>query len=93
MDQKTNGTSQKPKNNARRRIQFKNADKSRKKNSERGNDPPTKKESDSSSKTKLKIRDFRARYWSYLFENFHRAVDEIYCVCEADESKIECQVR
>ncbi len=37
--------------------------------------------------------DLRARYWSYLFDNLHRAVDEIYCTCEADESVVECQVR
>ena len=36
--------------------------------------------------------DMQARYWSYLFDNLHRAVDEIYCTCEADESIIECQV-
>ena len=35
--------------------------------------------------------DQQARYWSYLFDNLHRAVDEIYCTCEADESIIECQ--
>ena len=36
--------------------------------------------------------DLQARYWSYLFDNLHRAVDEIYATCEADESVIECQV-
>lgn len=36
--------------------------------------------------------DLRARYWCYLFDNLHRAVDEIYITCEADESAIECQV-
>ena len=36
--------------------------------------------------------DLRARYWSYLFDNLHRAVDEIYQTCEADESIVECQV-
>ena len=39
-----------------------------------------------------KRRDQQARYWSYLFDNLHRVVDEIYCTCEADESIIECQV-
>jgi len=33
----------------------------------------------------------RARYWSYLFDNFHRAVDEIYNTCDHDESIIECK--
>lgn len=36
--------------------------------------------------------DLQARYWSYLFDNLHRAVDEIYCTCEADESILECEV-
>jgi len=37
--------------------------------------------------------NLHARYWSYLFDNLHRAVDEIYRTCEADESVVECQVR
>ncbi len=36
--------------------------------------------------------NLHARYWSYLFDNLHRAVDEIYRTCEADESTVECQV-
>lgn len=36
--------------------------------------------------------NLRERYWSYLFDNFHRAVDEIYLTCENDESVVECQV-
>eukprot|EP00111_Clytia_hemisphaerica_P019304 TCONS_00056982-protein len=36
-------------------------------------------------------KNLRARYWSYLFDNFHRAVDEIYTTCEHDESTIECK--
>ena len=39
-----------------------------------------------------KKNDLRARYWSYLFDNLKRAVDEIYGTCEADESIVECQV-
>lgn len=38
-----------------------------------------------------KKNDLRARYWSYLFDNLKRAVDEIYGTCEADESIVECQ--
>lgn len=38
-------------------------------------------------------KDIRARYWAYLFENLHRAVDEIYQTCESDESVVECKVR
>ena len=36
--------------------------------------------------------NLQARYWSYLFNNLHRAVDELYRTCEADESAVECQV-
>ena len=35
--------------------------------------------------------DVQARYWSYLFDNLFRAVDEIYRTCEMDCSVIECQ--
>lgn len=42
--------------------------------------------------TKSPKIDLHARYWSYLFDNLHRAVDELYATCEADESPIECQV-
>ena len=34
----------------------------------------------------------RARYWSYLFDNLQRAVDEIYKTCDNDESTVECEV-
>ena len=36
--------------------------------------------------------NLRARYWSYLFDNLQRAVDEIYKTCENDESTVECEV-
>ena len=36
--------------------------------------------------------NLHARYWSYLFDNLHRAVDEIYKMCDVDESVVECQV-
>ena len=36
--------------------------------------------------------NLQARYWSYLFDNLHRAVEELYTTCEADESVVECQV-
>lgn len=44
-----------------------------------------------SSKSPSRL-NLHARYWSYLFDNLHRAVDEIYKTCEVDESIVECQV-
>ena len=41
---------------------------------------------------RAKKENQQARYWSYLFDNLHRVVDEIFCTCEADRSIIECQV-
>ncbi|XP_065059584.1 S phase cyclin A-associated protein in the endoplasmic reticulum-like isoform X1 [Rhopilema esculentum] len=35
--------------------------------------------------------NLRARYWSYLFDNLQRAVDEIYKTCDNDESTVECE--
>ena len=46
----------------------------------------------SSAQAMQSQKNLRARYWSYLFENLHRAVDEIYSTCDHDESVIECQV-
>ena len=37
--------------------------------------------------------DVHARYWSYLFDNLFRAVDEVYKTCEVDCSVVECQVQ
>lgn len=44
-----------------------------------------------SSKSPSRL-DLHARYWAYLFDNLHRAVDEIYKTCEVDDSIVECQV-
>ena len=52
---------------------------------------PRQARSRSNSANRKKI-DLRARYWSYLFDNLKRAVDEIYTTCETDESVMECQV-
>ncbi|XP_067145226.1 S phase cyclin A-associated protein in the endoplasmic reticulum isoform X2 [Centruroides vittatus] len=45
----------------------------------------------SSSAGRNPQNDLRARYWAFLFENLHRAVDEIYQTCEMDESVVECK--
>ncbi|GIY99973.1 s phase cyclin A-associated protein in the endoplasmic reticulum [Caerostris extrusa] len=34
-------------------------------------------------------KESSCRYWTFLFENLHRAVDEIYQTCEMDESIVE----
>lgn len=49
--------------------------------------------SDSSLKNIISRHNLKARYWSYLFDNLNRAVDEIYCVCENDENINGCQVK
>ncbi|XP_043192501.1 S phase cyclin A-associated protein in the endoplasmic reticulum-like [Amphibalanus amphitrite] len=36
-------------------------------------------------------KDLHARYWTFLFENLRRAVDEIYQTCETDDSVLECK--
>ena len=41
---------------------------------------------------KKKPIDLRTRYWKFLFDNFQRAVDSIYQMCEQDESVVECRV-
>ena len=53
--------------------------------------PSTQRKQPPSARSQGK-KDLRARYWAFLFENLHRAVDEIYLTCEADESVVECKV-
>ena len=45
-----------------------------------------------STESPLRRANLQARYWSYLFDNLHSAIDKMYFTCEADESVIECQV-
>ena len=54
--------------------------------------PKTREARSRSNSANRKKIDLRARYWSYLFDNLKRAVDEIYTTCETDESVMECQV-
>ncbi|XP_048584169.1 S phase cyclin A-associated protein in the endoplasmic reticulum isoform X2 [Nematostella vectensis] len=98
----TNAERKKPKRTKPRvtaRKRYSTPDKSG--SSEREGSPVTKGGSKSpnrgrsSRKTSLsstgRKSDLRARYWSYLFDNLKRAVDEIYSTCEVDESTVECQ--
>ena len=32
------------------------------------------------------------RYWTYLFDNLHRSIDEIFCACESEENVSGCHV-
>jgi hypothetical protein len=44
----------------------------------------------SSPSTPRVIVPLESRYWSYLFENLNRSVDELYDTCEQDFSVDEC---
>ncbi|CAF4445502.1 unnamed protein product, partial [Adineta steineri] len=35
--------------------------------------------------------DFRSRYWTFLFDNLKRSIEQIYQTCEADQDPIQCQ--
>ncbi|CAF0765046.1 unnamed protein product [Didymodactylos carnosus] len=35
--------------------------------------------------------DIRSRYWTYLFDNLKRSIDQLYQTCENDESIVQCQ--
>jgi hypothetical protein len=36
--------------------------------------------------------DLRSRYWTYLFDNLKRSIEQIYQTCESDPNSLECQV-
>ena len=63
-----------------------------KRGSSPGKEKPKSRQARSRSSSANRKIDLRARYWSYLFDNLKRAVDEIYTTCETDESVMECQV-
>lgn len=58
---------------------------------EKGSEETKASQRPSSATSFQSQKNLRARYWSYLFDNLHRAVDEIYATCENDESIIECK--
>ena len=51
-----------------------------------------RKRSRSFSIGSCKKDDLQTKYWSLLFENLRRSVDEIYSVCESGECVVECKV-
>ncbi|XP_065573461.1 S phase cyclin A-associated protein in the endoplasmic reticulum-like isoform X2 [Artemia franciscana] len=50
-----------------------------------------RKRSRSFSIGSCKKDDLQTKYWSLLFENLRRSVDEIYSVCESGECVVECK--
>ena len=49
------------------------------------------KEQDSAS-NKTQQSNLHVRYWTYLFDNLHRSIDEIFCACESEENVSGCHV-
>lgn len=36
--------------------------------------------------------DLHSRYWTFLFDNLKRSVEQIYQTCESDQNVFQCQV-
>src|ERR1700722_979490 len=36
--------------------------------------------------------DIRSRYWTFLFDNLKRSIEQIYQTCESDQSPLQCKV-
>jgi len=34
-----------------------------------------------------------SRYWTFLFDNLKRSIEQIYQTCESDQNPLQCQVR
>ena len=49
------------------------------------------KEQDSTN-IKTQQSNLHVRYWTYLFDNLHRSIDEIFCACESEENVSGCHV-
>jgi len=37
--------------------------------------------------------DIRSRYWTFLFDNLKRSIEQIYQTCQSDPNPFQCQVR
>lgn len=46
----------------------------------------------SSQGAAVKTKDGHASHWAFLFQSLRIVVDEIYRICEDDESVVECKV-
>lgn len=38
------------------------------------------------------IADLPSRYWTFLFDNLKRSIEQIYQTCESDQNPLQCQV-
>ncbi|CAF4698064.1 unnamed protein product, partial [Rotaria socialis] len=45
----------------------------------------------SSRRTDSNSSDIRSRYWTFLFDNLKRSIDQIYQTCESDQNLLQCQ--
>ena len=46
----------------------------------------------SSRRTDSNSSDIRSRYWTFLFDNLKRSIEQIYQTCESDQNLLQCQV-
>ena len=49
-------------------------------------------EGQDSTSNKTQQSNLHVRYWTYLFDNLHRSIDEIFCACESEENVSGCHV-
>ncbi|CAF4498457.1 unnamed protein product, partial [Rotaria magnacalcarata] len=45
----------------------------------------------SSRRTDSNSSDIRSRYWTFLFDNLKRSIEQIYQTCESDQNLLQCQ--
>lgn len=55
--------------------------------------PSAEDKQQSSTSNKAHQSNLHVRYWTYLFDNLHRSIDEIFCACESEENVSGCHVR
>lgn len=53
---------------------------------------PAEDNEQSSASNKTQQTNLHVRYWTYLFDNLHRSIDEIFCACESEENVSGCHV-
>ncbi|CAF1249522.1 unnamed protein product [Rotaria sp. Silwood1] len=45
----------------------------------------------SSRQTESNLSDIHSRYWTFLFDNLKRSIEQIYQTCESDQNLLQCQ--